>query len=98
MRARRDMPAQGPPGGRTELMEGSFVELDPIVDGFCGVMVELRRERGVGEEAYVALAVSALTGERLVRFTSAREERARQFYEALLGEEGGGEPAAATVQ
>lgn len=73
---------------------GSYGELlrwlDPVVYGFCGVMVELRRERGVGAEAYVALAVSGLTGERLVRFTSAGEERAREFYEALLGTEGRG--------
>lgn len=90
MRSRRDIPAPDPVPGRTELIEAAFVEMDPICDGFCGVLVELSREPDTSGEAYVALAVSALAGERVVRFGSAREERARKFYEALLGGKGGG--------
>jgi hypothetical protein len=44
--------------GRHEVLESVFVEMDPVLDGFRGVLVELA---GVGE-GYVLLETAAGTG------------------------------------
>jgi hypothetical protein len=66
--------------GRHEVLESVFVEMDPILDGFCGVLVELL---GVGE-SYVLLETAAGTGNRLLRFTSESPDLAYAFFEAEL--------------
>jgi len=54
--------------------------MDPVLDGFCGVLVELL---GVGE-SYVLLETAAGTGNRLLRFSSGSPELAYAFFEAEL--------------
>jgi hypothetical protein len=49
-----------------ELLESLFVELDPLEDGFSGVLLEVHR-RG---DRYVLLEVAPATGNRLLRFSS----------------------------
>lgn len=51
-----------------EVLESVFVEMDPILHGFRGVLVELV---GAGE-GYVLLETAAGTGNRLLRFSSRR--------------------------
>jgi len=49
----------------------SVVGMDPILDGFSGVLVENYRERDAsGRVHYVLLETTSATGNRLVRFTS----------------------------
>ena len=50
--------------GRHEVLESVFVEMDPVLHGFCGVLVELV---GVGE-SYVLLETAVGTGNRLLEF------------------------------
>ena len=66
--------------GRHEVMESVFVEMDPILHGFRGVLVELV---GAGE-GYVLLETAAGTGNRLLRFSSKSPELAYAFFEAEL--------------
>ncbi len=49
-----------------ELLESLFVELDPLTDGFVGVLVEVH-PRG---NRYVLLETALATGNRLLRFSS----------------------------
>jgi hypothetical protein len=50
----------------------SSVGMDPALDGFSGVLVELYRERDPsGRIRYVLLESASATGNRLLRFTSA---------------------------
>ncbi len=50
----------------------SAVGMDPALDGFCGVLVEIYREREPsGGFRYVLLETATATGNRLLRFTSA---------------------------
>jgi hypothetical protein len=63
----------------SELLESAFVEMDPMVDGFAGVFVELHR---VGE-SYVLRETAAGSGNRLAEINVASERLAR----TLLGEE-----------
>ncbi len=49
-----------------ELLESLFVELDPLVDGFPGVLVEVYR-RG---DRYVLLETASITGNRLLKYSS----------------------------
>ena len=49
-----------------ELLESLFVELDPLADGFGGVLLEVHR-RG---ERYVLLEIAPATGNRLLRLSS----------------------------
>ena len=44
--------------GQHEVLESVFVEMDPVLDGFCGVLVELL---GVGE-SYMLLETAVGTG------------------------------------
>jgi hypothetical protein len=72
------------PVGRHEVLESVFVEMDPVLDGFCGVLVELL---GVGE-GYVLLETAAGTGNRLLRFSSESPDLAYAIFEAELGSPG----------
>ena len=48
------------------------VGMDPALDGFSGVLVEIYRERGPsGGFRYVLLETASATGNHLLRFTSA---------------------------
>ena len=67
--------------GRHEILESVFVEMDPVLDGFCGVLVELL---GMGE-GYVLLETAAGTGNRLLEFRTRRLRLARSVFEAELG-------------
>jgi hypothetical protein len=72
------------PVGRHEVLEGLFVEMDPVLDGLCGVFVELL---GVGE-GYVLLETAAGPGNRLLRFASESPDLAYALFEAELGSSG----------
>jgi hypothetical protein len=49
-----------------ELLESLFVELDPLEDGFGGVLFEIHRHG----HRYVLLEVAPSTGNQLLRFSS----------------------------
>ena len=50
----------------------SSVSMEPVLDGFSGVLVEIYRERDPsGGYRYVLLETASATGNRLLRFTSA---------------------------
>jgi hypothetical protein len=50
----------------------SSVGMDPALDGFSGVLVEIYREQdSSGRFRYVLLETASATGNRLLRFTSA---------------------------
>ena len=64
-----------------ELLECLFVELDPLEDGFAGVLLEIHRYG----DRYVLLEVAPSTGNRLLRFSS--KDRGL-VYTVLAGELG----------
>jgi hypothetical protein len=66
--------------GGHEVLESVFVEMDPTLHGFCGVLVELL---GVGE-SYVLVETAVGTGNRLLRFSSKSPELAYALYDAEL--------------
>jgi hypothetical protein len=66
--------------GQHEVLKSVFVEMDPVSDGFRGVLVELL---GVGE-SYVLLETAVGTGNRILRFSSKSPELAYAFFEAEL--------------
>ncbi len=66
--------------GRHEVLESVYVEMDPVLHGFCGVLVELL---GVGE-GYVLLETAVGTGNRLLRFSSRSPDLAYAVFEAEL--------------
>jgi len=69
-----------------ELLFASAVGMDPLLDGFTGVLVEVYREREPsGGFRYVLLETAAATGDRLLRFTSKDREL---IYAALASELG----------
>jgi hypothetical protein len=50
----------------------SAVDMDPALDGFSGVLVEIYREKDPsGGFRYVLLETASATGNHLLRFTSA---------------------------
>lgn len=63
--------------GEDESIEAVFVEMDPVQDGFCGVLIELV---AVGE-GYAVMETAAGTGNRLLRFCS-KAERSRSLFDA----------------
>jgi hypothetical protein len=63
-----------------EVLESVFVEMDPVLHGFCGVLVELL---GVGE-GYVLLETAAGSGNRLLRFSSRSLDLAYALFESEL--------------
>lgn len=67
-----------------ELLEALLVELDPLEDGFSGVLLEVYRR----EDRYVLLEMALATGNRLLRFSS----KDRGLVSAVLAGELGGLP------
>ena len=65
-----------------ELLEVLFVELDPLEDGFGGVLLEVHRHG----DRYVLLEVAPSTGNQLLRFSSKDREL---VYAAFTRERGG---------
>jgi hypothetical protein len=65
---------------RPKLLESAFVEMDPVVDGFAGVFVELVR---MGER-YVLRETAAGSGNRLLEISLVDEQLARIFFEEEL--------------
>ncbi len=65
-----------------ELLESLFVELDPLEDGFVGVLLEIYRHG----DRYVLLEVAPATGNRLLKFSS----KDRGLVSAVLAGELGG--------
>ena len=65
-----------------ELLESLFVELDPLADGFAGVLLEIHRHGN----RYVLLEMAPATGNRLLKFSSIDKDL---VYAALARELGG---------
>ena len=63
-----------------EVLESIFVEMDPVLHGFAGVLVELL---GVGQR-YVLLETAAGSGNRLLEFHTQSPQLARSLFEAEL--------------
>ena len=62
------------------------IDMDPLLDGFCGVLVEIYRERArSGEFRYVLLETACATGNCLLKFSSKDKEL---VYAALAQELG----------
>ena len=66
--------------GEEESIEAVFVEMDPVQDGFCGVLIELV---AVGE-GYAVVETAAGSGNRLLRFRSRSQALARSLFESEL--------------
>lgn len=64
-----------------EVIEAVFVEVDPLQEGFCGVLVELVATG----EGYAVVETAAGTGNRLLLFRNANRALARSVFEAELG-------------
>jgi hypothetical protein len=64
-----------------DLMESVFVEMDPVVHGFAGVLVELSR---VGKR-YVLRQTAVGSGNRLLKIDLESEGLARALFEEELG-------------
>lgn len=62
-----------------ELLESLFVELDPLEDGFAGVLIEIYHHG----DRYVLLEVAPATGNRLLKFSS----KHRELIYAILAHE-----------
>ena len=61
------MKLESPP----EQLYVSAVDMDPALDGFSSVLVEIYREREPsGRFRYVLLMIASATGNRLLKFTS----------------------------
>ena len=72
--------------GLPELLFASAVGMDPLLDGFSGVLVEVYREREPsGGFRYVLLETAAATGDRLLRFSTKDK---KLVYSALASELG----------
>jgi len=65
-----------------ELLESLFVALDPLEDGFVGVLLEIYRDG----DRYVLLEMAPTTGNRLLKFSS----KDRRLVSAVLTGELGG--------
>jgi hypothetical protein len=63
-----------------EVMEAVFVEMDPVRDGFAGVLIELV---ALGE-SYALVETAAGSGNRLLEFRTRSTELARSLFEAEL--------------
>ena len=63
-----------------EIIEAVFVEMDPLRDGFAGVLIELV---AVGE-SYAFLETAAGSGNRLLEFHTQSPQLARSLFEAEL--------------
>ena len=67
------------PAGACEVLASFFVEMDPVLEGFLGVFVELVRVR----DGYVLRETAAGTGNEFLTFRTGSEDLA---YAALLRE------------
>ncbi len=68
-------------------MFASVVRMDPALDGFSDVLIEIYREKdSSGGVRYVLLEIASATGNRLLRFTSADPA----LVAGILSEEIGG--------
>jgi hypothetical protein len=65
-----------------ELLESLFVALDPLEDGFVGVLLEIYRDG----DRYVLLEMAPTTSNRLLTFSS----KDRRLVSAVLAGELGG--------
>jgi hypothetical protein len=65
-----------------KLLEVLFVEMDPLEDGFAGMLVEIHCHG----DRYVLLETAPTSGNRLLRFSSKDKEL---VYAALARELGG---------
>ena len=63
------------------LIDVERMDLDPLYDGFSAVILELLREG----DSYVVLQSAEITGNRLLRFVTASEERALAVFERETG-------------
>lgn len=63
------------------LIDVERVDLDPVCDGFSGIVVELLREG----DSYVVLQSAEVTGNRLLRFVTASRERALEVFQGEKG-------------
>ena len=63
-----------------ELLECLFVELDPLEDGFEGVLLEIQRR----DDRYVLLETIPATGNRILRFSSKGKELIYAVFEREL--------------
>ena len=69
-----------------EQLFASAVVMDPLLDGFSGVLVEIYRKRDPsGEFSYVLVETACATGNQLLRFSSKDREL---VYAALTRELG----------
>jgi hypothetical protein len=74
------MKLESPP----EPLFASVVGMDPALDGFSGVLVEIYREReSSGGDRYVLLETASATGNQLLRFSS----KDRKMVYAALSQE-----------
>ena len=64
-----------------ELLESFFLELDPLEDGFGGVLLEIYRNG----DRYVLLEVAPSTGHQLLRFSSKERELVYAAFTRELG-------------
>jgi hypothetical protein len=72
--------------GRYELLEARYVPLDPVEDGFLGVLVEIRhQETGDGEE-YQLLSTAVGSGNRLLSLVSASPALVYELFEREVGD------------
>lgn len=76
---RRELERVMQPHPESRVLESVFIEMDPILDGFAGVLAELRY---TGEEYQVNLTAAG-SGNQLLRFISGDPAQAYR----LLGEE-----------
>ncbi len=63
-----------------EIIEAVFVEMDPLREGFAGVLIELV---AVGE-SYALVETAAGSGNRLLEFRPQSPQLARSLFEAKL--------------
>ena len=66
--------------GQHEVLESVFVEMDPVLHGFSGVLVELV---GIGE-SYALLETAVGTGNRLLCFSSESLDLTYALFEEEL--------------
>ncbi|HZY56468.1 MAG TPA: hypothetical protein VFE09_01570 [Rubrobacteraceae bacterium] len=72
-----------------EQLFASAVDMDPLLDGFSGVLVEIYREReSSGGFRYVLLETASATGNQLLRFSS----KDRELVYAAVARELGAPP------
>ncbi len=69
------------PEPRQRLIDVERMDLDPVHDGFSGVVVGLLREG----DYFVVLQSAEITGNRLLRFVTTSEERAIAVFEREKG-------------